>query len=47
MKMHANRNAESIVALRVVTGLIFISHGAARLYYKSIPDFGVFLDNYS
>ena len=35
----------SLTGLRVVMGLIFISHGAARLYYWSIPDFGNFLND--
>ncbi len=35
------RNA--IIILRVVLGLIFISHGVARLYYGSVNDFGDFL----
>ena len=35
----------SFVFLRVVMGIIFITHGVARLYYESIPDFGVFLNS--
>jgi len=31
--------------LRIVIGLIFITHGAARLYYWSIPDFGGYLNS--
>jgi len=34
----------SMAMLRVVMGLIFISHGAARLYYASVEGFGSFLD---
>jgi len=33
-----------LLVLRVLLGIIFITHGAARLYYWSIPDFGKFLD---
>ena len=33
-----------LIFLRVVMGLIFISHGAARLYYWSVPSFGGFLE---
>jgi len=35
----------SFVFLRVVMGIIFITHGVARLYYASIPDFGAFLNS--
>jgi len=31
--------------LRMVTGIIFFSHGAARLYYESVSDFGAALDS--
>ena len=37
-------NKWSLIILRVALGLIFISHGLARIYYESIPDFGVFLN---
>lgn len=30
--------------LRAVMGIIFITHGAARLYYGSVPDFGAYLN---
>lgn len=33
----------SMVSLRVVLGLIFITHGFARLYHDSIQDFGIYL----
>ncbi len=29
--------------LRIIVGLIFLSHGLARFWYQSIPDFGGFL----
>lgn len=31
--------------LRSVLGIIFISHGLARIYYWSIEDFGLFLNS--
>ncbi len=33
----------TLLALRIIMGVIFITHGAARLYYASIPNFGEFL----
>lgn len=30
--------------LRVVMGIIFVTHGLARLYYGSVSEFGGFLD---
>lgn len=30
--------------LRAVMGFIFVTHGLARLFYESIPDFGAFLN---
>lgn len=31
--------------LRILTGFIFVSHGAARLYYDSVSSFGGFLNS--
>lgn len=31
--------------LRIVMGIIFITHGTARLYYGSVPEFGGFLNS--
>lgn len=31
--------------LRILMGFIFITHGAARIYYSSVTDFGAFLDS--
>lgn len=31
--------------LRIVMGLIFVTHGTARLYYNSVSDFGAFLNS--
>lgn len=31
--------------LRILMGVIFVTHGAARLYYNSIADFGAFLNS--
>jgi putative oxidoreductase len=35
----------SILALRILMGIIFVTHGAARLYYQSVPEFGAFLNS--
>jgi putative oxidoreductase len=35
----------SLIALRTVLGIIFITHGAARIYYASVTDFGTFLES--
>jgi putative oxidoreductase len=35
----------TITFLRVITGIIFITHGAARLYYGTLPGFGEFLNS--
>ena len=32
------------VVLRGTLGVIFVTHGAARLYHRSVGDFGAFLD---
>lgn len=32
-----------VFLLRAIVGIIFITHGLARLYYWSVPDFGGFL----
>ena len=32
-----------VFLLRIMVGIIFITHGLARLYYGSVPDFGGFL----
>lgn len=28
-----------------MTGFIFVTHGSARLYYRSVPDFGAYLNS--
>lgn len=33
------------IILRAIMGIIFITHGIARIYYWSIPDFGEFLNS--
>lgn len=33
------------MALRAFLGIIFITHGAARLFYWSVPEFGNFLNS--
>lgn len=40
-----NQSKYSLVVLRVTMGIIFITHGVARLYYKSVVDFGNYLDS--
>lgn len=35
----------SAILLRMVMGIIFFTHGAARLYYDSVSDFGSYLDS--
>lgn len=35
----------ALVILRLFLGFVFLTHGVARLYYWSIPDFGTFLDS--
>lgn len=33
------------VILRIVMGMIFVTHGAARLFYNSVSDFGAYLNS--
>lgn len=35
----------ALLLLRLYMGMTFILHGAARLYYMSLNDFGAFLDS--
>lgn len=35
----------ALTLLRIYLGITFITHGAARLYYASVADFGGFLDS--
>lgn len=35
----------SLSILRITLGIIFITHGLARLYYSSVYDFGNFLES--
>lgn len=35
----------AIIILRVVMGIIFVTHGIARLYHGSVPDFGNYLNS--
>ncbi len=44
MKLQLLSSMFSALILRVVMGIIFVSHGAARIYYGSVADFGSFLD---
>jgi putative oxidoreductase len=34
-----------LLVMRILLGIIFVTHGAARLYWWSIPDFAKFLDD--
>ncbi|WKZ61311.1 MAG: DoxX family protein [Cyclobacteriaceae bacterium] len=40
-----NRFQYSLVVLRVTMGIIFITHGIARLYHESVADFGTYLNS--
>jgi putative oxidoreductase len=44
MKLPGFTDKYPLLILRVLMGIIFVTHGAARLYHWSIPDFGKFLD---
>lgn len=44
-KLRVVNERYSLIVLRALMGIIFISHGLARLYYESIPDFGNFLNS--
>jgi putative oxidoreductase len=44
MKLPTVNDKYSFLALRVSMGVIFITHGLARLYYNSVGDFGNFLN---
>lgn len=35
----------AFITLRAVTGIIFVTHGAARIYYETIDGFGEFLNH--
>lgn len=44
MKLPVPHEKYPLLTLRMLLGIIFITHGVARIYYWSIPDFGKFLD---
>jgi putative oxidoreductase len=44
MKLPDVPHSHAFIALRAFTGIIFITHGAARLYYGTVDDFGEFLN---
>lgn len=44
MKLPVIQEKYSFLALRVIIGVIFITHGLARLYFNSVGDFGNFLN---
>ncbi|REL24001.1 DoxX family protein [Rhodohalobacter sp. SW132] len=35
----------AFIVLRAITGIIFITHGAARIYYGTVDGFGEFLNH--
>lgn len=43
--LHGLPKGIALIILRAVMGVIFITHGFARLYYSSIPNFGEFLNS--
>lgn len=45
MKLPAISQNIAFAVLRGLTGFIFITHGAARIIYWTIPGFGAFLDS--
>lgn len=45
MKLPSFSSKYPSILLRILMGIIFVSHGAARIYYGSIPNFGSFLDS--
>lgn len=44
MKSPSIHSHHAFVVLRALTGIIFISHGAARLHYSSVANFGGYLE---
>lgn len=45
LKLPAIKEIHGANILRTMLGIIFMTHGAARLYHGSVQDFGQFLDN--
>lgn len=45
MKLPAIPAKYASLFLRIVMGLIFVTHGAARLFYNSVSDFGTYLNS--
>ncbi len=45
MKLPSFSLAKALLLLRLYLGITFILHGAARLYYMSLNDFGAFLNS--
>lgn len=45
MKLPGLSQSAALIALRVLTGIIFVTHGAARIIYWSVPGFGDFLNS--
>jgi putative oxidoreductase len=44
MKFPTIHEKHALAALRVSMGIIFVTHGLARVYYNSLGDFGNFLN---
>lgn len=45
MKLPSISATYPALILRILMGIIFITHGAARLFYNSVSDFGGFLNS--
>ncbi|MCU0421117.1 MAG: DoxX family protein, partial [Cyclobacteriaceae bacterium] len=44
MKLPALSEKHPLLLLRGLLGIIFVTHGVARIHYQSLPDFGTFLE---
>lgn len=45
MKLPDIPQSVTLIILRVLTGIIFITHGAARIFYQTVDGFGAYLDS--
>ena len=44
MRLPEISERHALLALRILTGVIFVTHGAARIVLWTVPGFGAFLD---